>query len=288
MEDYTDKELQNKVENVIKSSEVSSRIDVNYKVSEGVLSLWGIVDVLAEKKAFENMVSRIPGIRQIDNNLTVGMDRAVSDEEIAEMVTERMEEVGINLHKIGSVVETGNVTIVGTADTLKEQRAAIEAAEGVYGVKEVLCQVKVTKDTLDDATITNMIELEFSRSDNLLAQEIHTMTKLGVVYLKGYVDTTDQIGEAIETVSGIKGVREIRSELIARHGEDEGDMMITNHIRDILGEKGLSSVKAFVVNGILFLDGEVATVDQKHKAVEALSGMEGINGINNAIVISRH
>lgn len=289
MQRSNDDYLQEKVEEALKASALLNTADINFEISNGYLSLWGMVDVLAEKRAVENILRKITGINQINNNLTVAMDRAISDEELAEIVTEKMAaDPRINLHNIGVIVENGVVNVVGNAESLDEAKVALLTAEGVYGVKEVSSQAKIKQKNMDDATLTNLVETELSRSLRVSVRDIETETKNGIVKLKGKVDTPDQVEAALQTVYRIKGVREVQNELLSRHPMSEGDASLTNEIRNILGENGLSSIKAYVVNGILFLDGKVYNVDQKHRVEELVTKITGITGINNAIVIAAH
>lgn len=289
--DTNDTVLQREVEEALKSSRLLRTTDIRIDTHNGEVTLYGLVDVLAEKWRAAEIVSQVPGVRAVDNSLTVAMDRPVDDKEIAAMVRERLAaDPRVDLHRVAVRVEKGVVWLEGGAGTIAEAEAAKEQAAGVMGVKEVLVNMKIGAGEFatDDATITNAVETAFSRSMRVSPRNIKTLIDNGVVNLEGTVDTADQIEEAVRVTAQVPGVRKIVNRLNARHGATSDDAALTNALRILLGQQGLGSVRGFVVNGIAFLDGLVETPDKKHRAEELASQVTGIKGINNGIQIQQH
>jgi osmotically-inducible protein OsmY len=283
--------LQREVEDALKDSRLLRTTDIRIDTHNGEVTLYGLVDVLAEKWRAAEIVSKLPGVRAVDNSLTVAMDRPVDDKEIVSLVRERLAaDPRVDLHRIAVRVEKGVVWMEGDAGTIAEAEAAKEQAAGVMGVKEVIINIKIGAGEFarDDATLANAVETAFSRSPRVSPRNIKTLIDSGIVTLEGTVDTADQIEEAVRMASQVPGVRKVIARLNARHGVTSEDAHLTNALRKLLGQQGLGSVRGFVVNGTAFLDGVVGTPDKKHRAEELAGQIPGIRGINNGIRIQQH
>lgn len=278
--------IQNQVEDAIKNTRFLHNADVNIETRNGEVTLFGFVDVLAEKWAAGKIVQQVPGVVSVDNSLTVAMDRQLEDNRIAEIIQEEL-----NSHQMTDVkatVQQGGAYLEGTVETLAAAELAQELAAKVRGVKDVVSYLKIRQDDFytDDATITNSVETALSRSTAVSARDVETSTRKGRVTLKGTVDTQDQRESAEQMAAQVPGVRKIENLLQTRHGSDNTDYRLTNEIRNELGNNGLGGVRCFVVDGTAFLEGAVGNPDQKDKAEQVVSRFEGVEGISNDIQIS--
>lgn len=288
-----DKELKELVAAALKREMHDSALGINIAARDGIVSLWGMVDVLAEKIFAEKLAREIPGVRGVDNGLTVAVDNFLPDRDINELVLERFSHsANSGVRKLGAETKDGVVCLLGHAESQGVVREAEKIAAGVRGVKEIQSQVKVAEDSPpDDATITNAVERAFVNSDLVSARRITTSCEHGVVKLQGMVDTLDEIESAVEVAYRVSGVKAVHSEVRARHGETDGDKALTNELRDMLSkETNLSrgTIKAHVVNGMAFLTGEVYDVDAKRRAEEITRQLSGLTGISNTIQVSAH
>lgn len=286
-----DTQLQREVENALKTSRLLRTTDIRIDTHSGEVTLYGLVDVLAEKWRAAEIVSGIPGVRAVDNSLTVAMDRPVDDKEIAALVRERLAaDPRVDLHRVAVRVQNGVVWLDGKTGAIAEAEAAKEQAAGVMGVKDVIVNMEIGGGEFakDDAALTNAVETAFSRSGRVSPRDVKTSTGQGIVTLEGTVDTTEQIEAAVRVAAQVPGVRKIKSRLNARHGQTSEDAHLTNALRKLLGQQGLGSVRGFVVNGAAFLDGLVDTPDKKHRAEELAGKIPGIAAINNGIQIQQH
>lgn len=287
--DTNDTVLRRELENALKAGRRT--INVRFDMHDGEVTLYGLVDVLAEKWQAAEIVRRVPGVRLVDNSLTVAMDRPVDDKEITAMVRQHLSaDPRVDLHEIAVRVQNGIVYLAGRAGTIAEVAAAKELAAGILGVKDVIVNTEIGSGEFarDDATLTNAVETAFSRSAQVSPRDVKTSANNGAVTLDGTVDTTEQIEEAVRVAAQVPGVRKINNRLNARHGLPAEDAHLTNALRKILGQQGLGGVRGFVVNSTAFLDGTVETPDKKHRAQELAAQVPGIAAINNGIKIQQH
>lgn len=286
---HEDAFIQSQVEDALKNARMLRNVDIRIETRNGEVTLYGLVDVLAEKWAAAEITSQVPGVASVDNSLTVAIDNQVSDSELADMIQEKLyNDDRIDLHEISVTVKGGIAYLQGDAGTVAQEETAKEIAARVQGVKDVISYIKLGRGDfdIDDATLTNAVETALSRSTFVSVRDVNTSSDNGKVTLTGVVDTTEQIEAANRVVSQVPGVKKIVNRLGTRHGSDNIDYNLTNAIRNELGSHGLGGVKCFVVEGTAYLDGAVGTPDQKHKAEEIVSNFYGIQGISNDIQIS--
>lgn len=284
-----DNRLQEKITRHLQEKMNLSAEDINVRVVKGKIQLSGCVDVLAEKERAEELVREVAGAEPLDNSLTVVTENVPADKDVEAAVRERLQRHGIDLGHIGVKVSNGVVVLVGKTASWAEEEAARQAASQVYGVKEVISQVEAgTLADWDDATITNSIEDVFAHAETLANHDIVTQTRAGVVTLLGWVDRPEDRTTAEKLAGQVPGVKKVRNHLRVREGARNGDIALTNQARSLLGASGLAMVRVYVVEGIAFLAGRVASIDQKKKAEALVTGIEGIKGINNSIIVSLH
>ncbi|HWJ02133.1 MAG TPA: BON domain-containing protein [Verrucomicrobiae bacterium] len=285
-------DLKDSVQSAIYKEMNDSGLGINVSARGNIISLWGMVDVLAEKVTAEKIARRVPGVENVDNGLTIAMDNFLPDKDINELVQARLSRSTHEIGKLGAQTHAGVVYLQGHATSLGLVHEAILIASQVKGVKEVVSEIKVGEGLdLDDASVTNAVERAFVNSDFVSARKVTTSTHKGVVKLQGMLDSLDDIEAAVQVAYRVPGVKAVHSELTARHGEDEGDRALTNELRSLISrQEDLSkgTIKAYVVNGIAFLSGEVFDVDAKRRAEELARQISGLAGISNTIQVSDH
>ncbi|MHB9094806.1 MAG: BON domain-containing protein [Eubacteriales bacterium] len=281
--------IQIQVEDVLKNAGFLRSADIKAETRNGEVTLYGFVDVLAEKWAAGDVVEKIPGVASVDNSLTVAEDRHLQDNEIASQIQERFcADPRIDLHQLTATVKEGVVYLEGEVGIVAEERVAKELAARTRGVKEVISYLNLGQGAfnVDDPTIVNSVATALSRSTEVSARDVETDCRNGWVTLAGNVDTPEQVMAAEKIVAQVPGVKKIINNLVARNdGANGTDYSLTNAIRTELGNNGLGGIRCFVVDGTVFLEGAVGNPEQKHQAEQVVSGFRGINGINNDILI---
>lgn len=266
---------------------------INIEVKGRDVTLSGVVDVLAEKQEAGEAAGSVPGVRAVDNSLTVGMEGQIDDDQIKKLVEERiMADPRLELRRIGVRVHDGVVYLLGEVDSLAEQELAVSYCRRVQGVKNVVNRMAgPRKGERDDASIVNAVELNFSRTLSLDPGDIHTSCRNGVVTLEGYVEEPEMAVAALRAASRVKGVRDIVNRIEIGYGDPGRDALLTNELRRRLAEHPLVSpaqVKAFVVGNWAFLAGEVYSPDAKKAAGQIAYQLKGITGVTNELEIVKH
>jgi len=114
-----DTSIQRNVENVLKNNRLLRNADIKIETRNGEVTLYGFVDVLAEKWAAGATVKQVPGVTSVDNSLTVVVDGPIDDRDIGEGVREKLCAADRNdLHELTAEVNDGIVYIRGQAASL--------------------------------------------------------------------------------------------------------------------------------------------------------------------------
>jgi osmotically-inducible protein OsmY len=73
-----------------------------------------------------------------------------------------------------------------------------------------------TGEYVDDATISTKVRAEIIRDPNLKMGQVGVETMQGVVQLTGFVDNPAQKAEAAQLARSIKGVKEVKNNIVVR------------------------------------------------------------------------
>lgn len=171
--------------------------------------------MLADRQQAEAITRGVPGVRDVENGLTVAMDGAMTDEHIREEVNRHLARTGL-----GAQVDGGRVTLVGRVDNLADARQAYRIASGTRGVREVRSEVHLDKDTPDDVAVNNAVE-EVLHQAGLDSVHIDTTVRDNRVTLSGWVDRAEDREAAEDAVSQVDGVRAIDHQLGLRQSAEE-------------------------------------------------------------------
>jgi len=146
MSKYRDRELQAQVQALIDKTNGLKDYGIKAQVQKGELHLMGLVDTLHERRQLQELVSRVPGIRSIENGVTISTDGQINDGEVTAEVYEELETYNVNLRNIGAESHGGTIYLRGRSDSVEEIQNAIEAASRARGVRDVINQVQIREE----------------------------------------------------------------------------------------------------------------------------------------------
>ncbi|MBD3343963.1 MAG: BON domain-containing protein [Chitinivibrionales bacterium] len=156
----TDREIESNVQSALLWDPVVERHEIDAVVRNKKVFLYGAVDSYFEKNRAEDVASRIKGVAEVDNFLTVNIVSAPpTDQEIKSNIENQLRwNPYIEKNEIDVEVQNGVATLKGKVDTYFERDEAIrEAFEG--GADSVKSKLKV-KDSRD-----NNDEEEYRKED---------------------------------------------------------------------------------------------------------------------------
>lgn len=290
-----DKILKDKAEELLFDSMDNADQSINIQVEKGYITLTGIVDVLSEKKAVEELVRSIPGVKGVENALTIGMDRNIDDKDVTQEIVNRFTSHShLENEYIGATTKQGIVHLQGNVNNLAQANIALQLASSVMGVKDIVNQLKIgdLETPSDDASLVNAIERTFAISGKVSAQDIQTQCYNGTVYLNGTVDTRDEKEYAEQLATTVPGVHKVNNRLDTRHGNTDQDNELTNILRQELRnnpwDTPSAQIEAYVIDSTAFLAGEVYSIEARILAERTAAGIDGITQVQNDIEVAKH
>ncbi len=73
-----------------------------------------------------------------------------------------------------------------------------------------------TGEYVDDSVITTKVKAALAREPAVSAFQVNVETYEGVVQLSGFVDSPENVKKAEEVAAGVKGVKEVKNNLIVK------------------------------------------------------------------------
>lgn len=123
--------------------------------------------------------------------------------------------IGHEAHDINIEVHEGVVLLAGWVPSANTHEAAVKAASGVEGVREVTDHLYVQDQprqpgvTIDDGVIAARVKAELASNEQTNGFDINVEVRSGVVLLSGFVKSTDEAKTAIELTRNTQGVTDV-------------------------------------------------------------------------------
>ena len=197
---------------------------IGVAAEDGVVTLSGHVASYAEKRAAEETVKRVLGVRGVAADIEVRLpgEGATKDDEISQRALQLLAwHTSVPAESIEVTVEGGWVTLTGKVSWQFQRAAAEEAVRNLPGVVGVRNNVSLSSQP-QPTDVKKRIEDAFKRSAELEGQEIRVSVAGDTVTLEGTVDSWNARTHAEAGAWAAPGVCAVRNELLVlvlRHPE---------------------------------------------------------------------
>lgn len=195
-----------------------SRLDasgVNVDVAGGSVYLTGAIPSLAQKRIARQVVGRIKGVLDVDDEVKVVPVTARSDADIERSINAALlRDVLIDETKIDVRVTNGVVRLTGTVDDFAAKRAVAEIAWSTHGVVDVMDHVVIKPHSpRADPELGKEVQLQLERNLRIRPKQVHVEVHDGVVRLDGETSTMAQSWIAEELARWVPGVVDVENNL---------------------------------------------------------------------------
>lgn len=213
----TDLEIQKDVMQDLKWESFLKSTEIGVSVSEGVVTLSGIIDSYSKVRLAESVALKVGGVKDVENKLIVRFDtdNKNSDSELAKIALE-----AINWHsvipkdRIKIKVEEGWITVTGEVDWKFEKDAIRSALENIIGVKGISNLVSISlKNPIDKREIKAKISKAFHRSATIDANNIAIGGTGNKIILRGIVQSYAEKQDAEKAAWNAPGVSSVENRL---------------------------------------------------------------------------
>jgi osmotically-inducible protein OsmY len=142
---------------------------------------------------------------------------------------------------------------------------------------------------MPDQHVIDEIRARYARDARVVNPAVIALSeKAGTVTLRGTVRSPRQIRVAVDIAKSVPGVRAVENELVI----DPRDQWVDGEIRGAALQALMSSpdvpedeIDVTVANGWLTLRGQVKHQYESDAAFQAVSGLPGVGGMTNKIVV---
>lgn len=200
----------------------SAGLDVRVASANGTIRLYGVVDVFSQKTAAEAIARRIPGVRHVENDITVANEGDFGDKRLLEVVTERLTSVP-DLRDVGCRVHRGRVELVGHVATRGDEMRAVQVAGSTPSVAGVTSHLKIGEGQDEDEGMLSRVAERLLDQMGLDSGQFEVYADAGVLFVKGFVKDDFQRKQVIRMMERLDGVQKVEATLIT-HLETGGEI----------------------------------------------------------------
>ncbi|MCL6518536.1 MAG: BON domain-containing protein [Armatimonadetes bacterium] len=221
MKARSDDEITGEIIAAFGASPYVKETNIIVETHDGKVILSGVVDTLEEKEIAGEIAQSIKGVKAVENDITVSSDGEHPDIEIEKELSEKFASEP-DLISVGARSYHGTVVLMGKVPSLAVKKHAIEIAESVRGVREVISDIHIAPGKpIDDVTIANDVAETISDDPRLTVLNLDVQSHDGVVRIYGEVTNEKQRDLAKEIASAVPGVQQVENHLIIKKAEEE-------------------------------------------------------------------
>lgn len=201
---------------------------VTIKAEDGVVTLMGNVEDKWESDLAVDTVENLPGVVRVENKLILKPSYPeYSDSWIAFKVRGRLlVKAHVSARTTTVSVESGVVTLTGSAENAAQKELTAAYTQDVAGVKSVVNNLAVVSqpatpgatlgETIDDISISTQVR--FSLLDHKATHALKTKvtTNDGVVTLSGVASSEAEIALASKLAGDVRGVKSVTNTMTVK------------------------------------------------------------------------
>jgi osmotically-inducible protein OsmY len=190
--------------------------EVGVEVTEGVVTLTGLVSSYGEKVAAQEAAHRVAGVHDVVNAIEVKAlgAKARSDVELAHMARHVLEwDVLVPDEGITLTVDNGWITLDGTVNMWAQRDEVERAIQHLAGVQGITNLITVEAPDLKSQDIRLAIQEALWRRATREANHIEVDVENGQVTLSGRVQSSEEKRAILGTIRHAPGVRAIHDQL---------------------------------------------------------------------------
>jgi hyperosmotically inducible protein len=151
--------------------------------------------------------------------------------------------------------------------------------------------------TVDDATVTTVVNAKYLKSPLLNPFKINVDTKDGVVTLTGMVDTDLQFEKAVTIAQSTNGVDKVIADnlKVKESKSPMSDLLLTAKVKGTLlkheylngGDTDFWPIQVESRSGVVYLSGKVSSKEQKRELIKTVEAVDGVKSVKTDIQMKK-
>ena len=194
----------------------------------------------------------------------------------------------VNGSEVNATTENGIVTLTGSVDNLAAKTFAVAEAKKIKGVLGAIDKLSVTPSYRSDTDVANAVRRRILNSVVINSQGLFVTTKDCVVTLTGTVDSYPEEQQAGLLASEVRGVKEVKNDIITKWRKDRSDSDVKEDaIAALKNDVYLAGepIDVTVKGGIISLSGSVANAYERDRAFDDVRWISNVNDVNNGLKV---
>lgn len=298
----SDEQINIDVQEALAFDPAADNYNVDVSVSGGNVTLSGTVQSYPEKKLAEKLAMGVPGVRDINNNISINYPEERPDVEIAKDVRRRIAyDARVDDELIEVNVEDGNVFLSGAVGSAAE-RSLAAADAWVIGVNSVdasnlevrwwarknMEKKEIYKD-LTDAKIRDAILEALVIDPRVFMDEVTVLVNDGFVTLEGVVNDLRAKKVAEQDALNTVGVWGVDNNLNVSPDTPLSDDEIVSRIESEIDKEpyaDMEKIKVSSNDGVVSLTGETSSAYESELIEQIAWRTKGVVDISNELSTS--
>jgi osmotically-inducible protein OsmY len=213
----TDLDIQRDVIDELKLVPFLNSAEIGVTVTNGIVTLSGVVDTYSKKTAAEMAVKKVAGVNVVaeDIEVKVSISNQKNDTDIATSISKALKwHNGFIEGNIKIMVDSGNVTLDGEVDWEFQRDSARLMIEDLVGVNSINNKIKVKpKSKPNSEDIKKNIIAAFHKSASVNAENISVEIIGTKAILRGNVYSFTEKDNAEKTALSVAGIENVDNRL---------------------------------------------------------------------------
>jgi len=210
-----DQSLRQDVERELDWEPLVRSAEIGVGVRDGIVTLSGVMDSHAAKRAAEHAAARVPGVRAVNSQLQVGpsAQRGRSDADIAWAAANVLAwNALVPADRIHIEVSNGWVTLEGAVEWGFQRTAAADVVADIAGVVGVTNMIVVSQNVPAEF-LKQEVEAALQRDSQVLGRRLVVEAQGDCVTLWGSVNSERQREAAERAAWSVSGVRDVSNHI---------------------------------------------------------------------------
>jgi hyperosmotically inducible periplasmic protein len=230
---FADPVIDRKIEDAAKASYNYRTVlndQVTVKAADGVVTLTGRVEDQSDKALAADTVKNLPGVVNVDNQLSVEPSHPMESDEWMAMKIRGLllVKAKVSATSTSVAVKNAQVTLSGTAENQAQKDLTGIYAKEIQGVKTVTNNLQVqpkaaaetTKTTvgekIDDASITSQVKFALLSHKSTSALTTKVTTTDGVVRVTGEAKSAAEKALVTKLASDVRGTKSVTNDMTVK------------------------------------------------------------------------
>ena len=291
-----DHEIERDIETAFALNPATEYWEINAIVSDGRVTLQGVVESFAEQTLAASVAKGVRGVREVTNQVQVDYGIQREDREIAHEVVQLLRwNTQVDSDSIEVDVENGIVKLSGTVDSLfaKEEAERLARVSGARRIDAQGLRVAIGGEGVEsrwadpgDDDIAAGVRMALSLDPRIPAEDVKVSVKDGTVTLGGRVGDEQARRAAMEMARRTHGVEDVRNQLAVAPEKEVPDERLAQQVTAALERDPYvteDEIDVESVDGRIYLYGEVDSYFEKYEAGDAASRIAGVRQVNNEL-----